>query len=64
MPPKDFDFENAEVFTKGYDVGYQDGYLAAKATAEPIITKLQETISVLRDTVDELRTELKVRMYE
>ena len=47
-----------------YEKGYQDGYLAAKEVAEPIIMNLQETIEVLRDTIAELSAELRARMYE
>ena len=45
-----------------YEKGYQDGYLAAKEVAEPIITNLQETIEDLRDIIAELDAELRSRM--
>lgn len=69
MPPKDFNLENSEIFTKGYNVGYeqghnigyQEGYLAAQQAAERIILNLQHTIEVLRDTNAELRAELRSR---
>lgn len=40
-----------------YDKGFQEGYLAAKKNDETIILKLQKTIDVLLESIDELRTE-------
>ena len=47
--------------SKEYDKGYQEGYMAAKKADEAIILRLQKTLTILQDELQEMREEYAVR---